>query len=182
MVRRWLIGGLALATMTLSAAGCGGSSSSNRSNGSRAKSAGHRVPIDVIMQKGQALATVSLKIHGRGPYVFVVDTGASGSVIDRDTAKALGLPVRGKPSRVTGVSCGGTGVKVAIDGWSAEGTALPAAMAVSTPLALPPRPTECSAGCWAPTCSATSARCASTTAPARSRSGRTRGLSRSARR
>lgn len=136
MVRGWLLGGLALATLALSAAGCGGSNGSNGSNGSGAKSAGRRVPINVIMQKGQALATVSLKIHGLGPYVFVVDTGASGSVIDRDTAKALGLPVRGKPSRVTGVSCGGTGVKVAIDGWSAEGTALPAAMAVSTPLAL----------------------------------------------
>lgn len=40
--------------------------------------------------------SIELKINGKGPFLFVLDTGAQGFVIDSDLAKELKLPVVGK--------------------------------------------------------------------------------------
>ncbi len=43
-----------------------------------------------------ARPTIQAKINGKGPFLFVLDTGAQGFVIHADLAKELGLPVVGK--------------------------------------------------------------------------------------
>ena len=43
-----------------------------------------------------AKSTIQAKINGKGPFLFVLDTGAQGFVIHADLAKELGLPVVGK--------------------------------------------------------------------------------------
>ena len=40
--------------------------------------------------------SIEFKINGKGPFLFVLDTGAQGFVIDTDLAKELKLPVVGK--------------------------------------------------------------------------------------
>src|SRR5205814_272541 len=50
------------------------------------------VPLDV--KSGRPV--VDVLINGKGPYRFIVDTGASHSVIDSALAKELGLPVLGE--------------------------------------------------------------------------------------
>ncbi len=40
--------------------------------------------------------TIQAKINGKGPFLFVFDTGAQGFIIHEDLAKELGLPVVGK--------------------------------------------------------------------------------------
>jgi len=43
-----------------------------------------------------ARPTIQAKINGKGPFLFVLDTGAQGFVIHADLAKELGLPIVGK--------------------------------------------------------------------------------------
>ncbi len=40
--------------------------------------------------------SIQAKINGKGPFLFVLDTGAQGFIIHEDLAKELGLPVVGK--------------------------------------------------------------------------------------
>lgn len=50
------------------------------------------VPIDL----GSGRPVVDLLLNGRGPYRFILDTGAGGTVIDRELAAELSLPVIGQ--------------------------------------------------------------------------------------
>jgi hypothetical protein len=50
------------------------------------------MPLSWFMKK----PVVDLKINGKGPYRFYLDTGAGGSVLDQDLADELKLPVVGK--------------------------------------------------------------------------------------
>ena len=45
---------------------------------------------------GAPRPTIEAKINGKGPFLFVLDTGAHGFVINSDLAKELNLPVVGK--------------------------------------------------------------------------------------
>jgi predicted aspartyl protease len=47
--------------------------------------------------------TVTVTVNGKGPYQFLVDTGANRSGIAREVAQALGLPA-GQPTRVHGIA------------------------------------------------------------------------------
>ena len=69
-------------------------------------------------QSGGVSVLAQVLIDGQGPYTFVVDTGASVSLIDRTIASRLGLPVAGSPQQVEGI--GGTQivVPVQINNWS----------------------------------------------------------------
>ncbi len=53
-----------------------------------------RVEVPMDIHTGRPL--VELRINGSGPYAFILDTGASLSVIDRDVAAELELPVVGE--------------------------------------------------------------------------------------
>lgn len=50
------------------------------------------IPFDISTGR----PVVEIMINGKGPYRFIFDTGASGSVIDDSVAQALGLEVKGE--------------------------------------------------------------------------------------
>ncbi len=61
------------------------------------------VPLDVVSRGGQTIAFVPVSINGKGPFRFVLDTGASSSAVDDDVARQLRLPRTGRRQPITGV-------------------------------------------------------------------------------
>jgi hypothetical protein len=77
-----------------------------------------QVPILVLHGSGgQALVIAPVSIKGRRA-LFVVDTGASASLIDKRTAKKLRLPKVGRVQHFSGVGCGGSAQPVRVSNWS----------------------------------------------------------------
>ncbi len=60
------------------------------------------VTLDLMEDDGRRMR-VSAKVDGRGPFPFLVDTGADHSVLSQELAKALGLPAAGF-ARVNGIA------------------------------------------------------------------------------
>ncbi len=76
--------------------------------------------------QNQTLVEVPIYVGNKGPYEFVLDTGASVSLIDRTLAHTLNLPRSGSRQPVSGV--GGTEqvVFVSVTRWRVGSVALPA--------------------------------------------------------
>ena len=83
-----------------------------------------RIPITVSTVAGQVAETVNVCIAGRGPYPFVLDSGAGESIIDRRLATQLQLAHDGSPSEFAGVGCTGNAQPVSVPSWSVAGVAL----------------------------------------------------------
>src|SRR5580698_1886416 len=66
-----------------------------------------RLPLTVSTVAGQTAETVNVCIGGRGPYPFVLDSGAGQSTIDAGLAKRLDLASDGAPNIIAGVGCTG---------------------------------------------------------------------------
>jgi hypothetical protein len=99
-----------------SGAGCGGST---------ALAAGAaRVPITVSTVAGQVAELVNVCIGGRGPYPFIIDSGAGESIVDAGLASRLGLAHDGPKSEFEGVGCVGMAQPVDVPEWSVAGVAL----------------------------------------------------------
>lgn len=80
-----------------------------------------RLPITVSKRAGQVAETINVCIDGKGPFAFVVDTGAGESIIAAKLAKQLGLPHSGAGEEFAGVGCVGRAQPVAVHQWSAAG-------------------------------------------------------------
>jgi len=95
---------------------------------------GIKAPVTVHQVNGATEVLINLTIEGRGPYTFVLDTGASTSAITSSLARRLGLKRAGPPHEVGGV--GGTvqALPVHISDWSAGQIHLPTAVIDSAPL------------------------------------------------
>jgi hypothetical protein len=135
----------AVLAAVLAGAGCGGSGSAHpRTSTAAALSPQGRqigklstpgtpkgeqtVPIKVIAQKGPqraAMALVPVRIDGRGPFLFALDTGATTSLVPAALAEKLHLHKEGAPQRIEGVTGGGKAYPVRIDNWSAGSVSLP---------------------------------------------------------
>ncbi|MFC8521004.1 retropepsin-like aspartic protease [Streptomyces sp. NPDC057257] len=84
--------------------GCSGQSTRGPSPApASSSSAGREIPVKVVEQKGQTIVLLKITVHGAGPYLFVLDTGASSSAVDDDLAKRLDLPRTGEQQRISGV-------------------------------------------------------------------------------
>ncbi len=83
-----------------------------------------RVPLTVSTVAGQTAETVNVCVGGRGPYPFVLDSGAGQSTIDAGLAKRLHLTSDGQSSVFAGVGCTGSAQPVASGSWSLAGVAL----------------------------------------------------------
>jgi hypothetical protein len=74
---------------------------------------------------GGVTVLAPVMIDGRGPFIFVVDTGASISLIDRRVASQLGLKVSGSAQQVEGIGGVQTVVPVHISDWNLGHIKLP---------------------------------------------------------
>jgi len=83
-----------------------------------------RVPLTVSTVAGQVAETVDVCIGARGPYPFVLDSGAGQTTIDAGLAKRLHLASAGPANLFAGVGCTGTARPVAVGSWSLDGVAL----------------------------------------------------------
>jgi hypothetical protein len=75
------------------------------------------VPMPVVQSGPVTYEYVPVCIGGQGPFPFILDTGASGSVVDTTLAEQLGLAAGGSIVG-QGVSCSVTGQTVSLADWS----------------------------------------------------------------
>jgi predicted aspartyl protease len=93
------------------------------------------VPLIVIHGRdGSTAAVARVVIHGH-VFPFLIDTGATRSLVDVALARKLHLRTVGKPTPVFGVGCASSSRKVRLSGWSVGGQPLPNITAVSTVIA-----------------------------------------------
>jgi len=97
-------------------AGCGGAT--------QLGGGAQRLPITVSQVAGQVAELVNVCLDGKGPYPFVIDSGAGESIIDAGLAARLHLPHSGQASGFAGVGCTGTAQPVSVGSWSAGGVTL----------------------------------------------------------
>jgi len=83
-----------------------------------------RVPITVSTVAGQVAELVNVCIEGKGPYPFVIDSGAGESIIDARLAARLKLAHDGAEQEYGGVGCTGTAQPVKVPSWSVAGVVL----------------------------------------------------------
>ena len=84
------------------------------------------IPIKVIKGPGSAtLVQLPVYINQQGPFPFILDTGASETLIARPLAVRLGLPRDGSQQSVSGVGGNTTVIPVAITTWRVGDAALP---------------------------------------------------------
>jgi hypothetical protein len=61
-------------------------------------------PVKVVHGSGHATAVLlPVTIHGKGPFVFELDTGASTSLIAPSLVKQFGLPQAGRSQTISGI-------------------------------------------------------------------------------
>jgi len=85
------------------------------------------VPVKIVHHKSSVQVLVQLKIHSK-PFYFLVDTGASVTLIDSTVAKSLGLAAIGVPGKATSIGCSAPIQPVALADWSVGSQALPGSL------------------------------------------------------
>jgi hypothetical protein len=93
------------------------------------------VVLTVVRSNATALATTSASFRGRGPYRFVIDTGAAQSSVTPALAKSLGLVARGSVDNAAGAGCQGTVNQVQSGPWSLGSLRRPSALLLRDALA-----------------------------------------------
>jgi predicted aspartyl protease len=79
------------------------------------------LPMRVVRGNGGTLVYVPMKVNGRGPYEFVLDTGSSNSSVDRSLVRRLDLPRTGQQHPVQGVTGKGMVPVVRVRHWTLGG-------------------------------------------------------------
>ncbi|HEU5441197.1 MAG TPA: retropepsin-like aspartic protease, partial [Ktedonobacterales bacterium] len=93
-------------------------------------STGSTTTVKVKILKGQGGATLiqaPVTIDNKGPYNFILDTGASISVVDTELADMLALPVVGAGQPVSGVGGKETAIPIKVTTWKLGDLKLPSA-------------------------------------------------------
>jgi predicted aspartyl protease len=86
------------------------------------------LPISVKRVKTSATGVwilAGICVSGQGPFPFLVDTGASSSLVDTDLAKRLGLHDLIPPRAVSSFGCGASEAVAQVNDWSVGGLELP---------------------------------------------------------
>lgn len=124
-----------LTTLLLAAAVSGAFLLGGATSGPDAADAADFAPMEVLRSAhGDVTAVVAVTIKGR-TYPFVVDTGASGSVIDIRAARKLGLAPIGRSSKVSGVGGKVRAVPIIVSSWAVGPVPLPRLRIDAVPLA-----------------------------------------------
>jgi len=105
--------------------------------GAGAAGAGGRVvPVRVgTNPKGAVVVLAPVYIDGKGPFAFVVDTGASRSVIDQKLAQKLGFHITRSQAQLTGVNATHAAGRIQVARWRIGNVQLPAQPVLTLPLA-----------------------------------------------
>jgi predicted aspartyl protease len=82
------------------------------------------VPVEVINTQGETMVLVPVRVNGRGPYDFVLDTGASSSTVSRSLVRRLRLPRTGSTAHVRGVAGATVVPLVTVERWTVGGQRL----------------------------------------------------------
>jgi predicted small secreted protein len=82
------------------------------------------IPVTVSTRQTQVAAMANVCIGGRGPFPFLIDTGAAGSVVTASLAKAAGLPAIGQPILIGGADCTAQARNSRITSWNVAGLVL----------------------------------------------------------
>jgi predicted aspartyl protease len=134
--RLWTLLGIVLAALAVTAADCAvtnepgaapspdSSTSTKSSKRKRAKPGEVSVPLKVINSVGETMVLVPVRVNGRGPYDFVLDTGASSSTISESLSQRLRLPRTGQTAHVRGVAGDTVVPVVAVRRWTLGGQRL----------------------------------------------------------
>ncbi len=85
---------------------------------------GTRVPVTVSTRQSQTAGIANVCIDGKGPFPFLIDTGAQGSVLTAGLATRLGLPKIGPPVVIGGAGCSARARVSRINSWNVAGMAL----------------------------------------------------------
>ena len=85
----------------------------------------------------ETLALVPVRINGRGPFPFAVDTGASSSLVDARLARKLHLADEGSAGLLSGIAGSARGSKTHLRDWSIGKVRLPTAAIAVLKLAGP---------------------------------------------
>jgi hypothetical protein len=102
---------------------------------------GGAIPLQVVKDgTGSVLVFVAVSIQGQGPYTFVLDTGASRTVIDRQVADSLQLETLPAIPIASDVSGAVQARIVRVRDWRAGDVQLPAAIVGSLDLSGPNSP------------------------------------------
>ena len=82
------------------------------------------VPIRVVTERGATIVFVQVMVNGRGPFDFILDTGASSSSVDRSLVQRLQLPMTGATAYVQGIAGEALAPIVRVRAWTVGGQAL----------------------------------------------------------
>ncbi|HEU5370667.1 MAG TPA: retropepsin-like aspartic protease, partial [Ktedonobacterales bacterium] len=85
-------------------------------------------------QNGATLVLLPVTIHGKGPFNFALDTGASTSLISTSLTKQLGLPSNGNSQPISGIGGVEQAEFVNISNWNTGPIKLPAVSIASAPI------------------------------------------------
>ncbi len=85
-------------------------------------------------QSGATLVLAPVTIHGKGPFNFAIDTGASTSLISSSLANQLGLPTAGSAEPITGIGGVTESVPVNVSNWNTGSIRLPSMTIASAPI------------------------------------------------
>lgn len=134
--RRIVLWVAAIVTVVLSAA-CADDAPGSAESPDRSPRAVGEVPLTVIERSGQTMVLAPVSIHGQGPYMFVLDTGASASAVDDDIARELNLPRTGERQPISGVIGQDVVPVVEMRGWEVGDVRLPLTEAIVVDLDAP---------------------------------------------
>lgn len=90
----------------------------------RLSGGGTRIPVTVSTRQSQVAGIANVCIDGNGPFPFLIDTGAQGSVLTASLATRLGLPKIGPPVVIGGAGCSARAQVSRITSWNVTGMAL----------------------------------------------------------
>ena len=100
---------------------------------------GTSVDLTVVDAQGTTYVLAPVHIEGKGPYQFLLDTGASISTIDQQLAEELGLKFTGRTAGVMGVA-GRTNVElIRVEQWRVGNVSLDAGRMAALDLPRHPR-------------------------------------------
>jgi Aspartyl protease len=85
------------------------------------------VALRVITRGSATLARAPVSINGKGPFRFILDTGAATAAINQKLADELGLKPMGRRADVSGVTATQVVELVGVEEWALGDTSLPPA-------------------------------------------------------